>query len=347
MPRPRRGTQLDLVVGAPPVRLAGLRRVQKQLLARIARKKKDIAGFVEQARAIETAIAGDLAPVVAACRKLNDEIVALFDELLAPGRLSRRAQKQVARLYGMLEEDGVIAPPLRASRAASDEGDGEDEDDFDFDEPDDDARPPRHAGGVTASRPDAGKGPIATIRAVYRRLAHALHPDKVVDEGERARRTEIMKDVTRAYGDGDLARLLDLERAWAAAGEPTEAADDVALRCAAIERTNAELRAQLRGLDRELADLRGSPHGDLVRHRRAGGNPISELAADAQDQRATLEGIRDHVIAFRDGKLALADFLRGPGFEDEAAFMREAEAALVELASALDPPRRRRGARRR
>jgi hypothetical protein len=322
-----------VIVAEPPARLAGLRRAHKQLLDRIARKKKDIARMVAEQQKIHSAMVTDVAPLVEACRTLDGEIHALFDELLAPGRLSRRAHKQVARLHAVLQREGALTPRWAGT---DDEDDEHDEDDI----PDEDVDP--RPGGITAQRPDAAKGPIAAIRAVYRRLAHALHPDKVPEGDERDRRTEIMKDVTRAYGDGDLARLLELERSWAALDERAETPDEIALRCAAMERTNAELRVQVRGLDRELAALRRSPHGDLVRDRRAGGSPVDDLTEDARTHRADLETIRDHVIAFRDGKLTLADFLRGPGSADEDENLLAVAAALAELARGFDRPRRRR-----
>ena len=50
-----------------------------------------------------------------------------------------------------------------------------------------------------------------SIRAVYRQLVAALHPDREPDLAERERKTELMKQVTVAYGKKDLLELLALQ----------------------------------------------------------------------------------------------------------------------------------------
>jgi len=50
-----------------------------------------------------------------------------------------------------------------------------------------------------------------SIQAVYRQLVTALHPDREPDMEERARKTELMKKVTVAYGKRDLLQLLELQ----------------------------------------------------------------------------------------------------------------------------------------
>lgn len=50
-----------------------------------------------------------------------------------------------------------------------------------------------------------------SIRAVFRKLASALHPDREPDAAERARKTSLMQRVNVAYGDKDLLRLLELQ----------------------------------------------------------------------------------------------------------------------------------------
>ena len=50
-----------------------------------------------------------------------------------------------------------------------------------------------------------------SVREVYRKLASALHPDRETDEQERARKTDLMQRVNRAYADKDLLSLLQLQ----------------------------------------------------------------------------------------------------------------------------------------
>ena len=50
-----------------------------------------------------------------------------------------------------------------------------------------------------------------SIRAVYRKLASALHPDREPDTTERARKTALMQRVNQAYQENDLLSLLQLQ----------------------------------------------------------------------------------------------------------------------------------------
>ncbi|HEX3760698.1 MAG TPA: J domain-containing protein [Kofleriaceae bacterium] len=49
------------------------------------------------------------------------------------------------------------------------------------------------------------------LQDVYRALAKALHPDREQDPAERARKTEVMREVNVAYEAKDLLRLLELQ----------------------------------------------------------------------------------------------------------------------------------------
>jgi hypothetical protein len=50
-----------------------------------------------------------------------------------------------------------------------------------------------------------------SIQAVYRQLVGALHPDREQDPTERERKTELMQQVTVAYSNKDLLKLLELQ----------------------------------------------------------------------------------------------------------------------------------------
>jgi flagellar motor protein MotB len=50
-----------------------------------------------------------------------------------------------------------------------------------------------------------------SIRAVYRQLASALHPDRELDPAERDRKTALMQRVNVAYDKRDLLKLLELQ----------------------------------------------------------------------------------------------------------------------------------------
>jgi len=50
-----------------------------------------------------------------------------------------------------------------------------------------------------------------SVQAVYRQLASALHPDREQDPTERERKTKLMQQVTVAYSNKDLLKLLELQ----------------------------------------------------------------------------------------------------------------------------------------
>lgn len=53
-----------------------------------------------------------------------------------------------------------------------------------------------------------------SMRSIFLSLAKALHPDTITDVMEKARKEELMKKVTAAYAEKDLATLLKLEMEW-------------------------------------------------------------------------------------------------------------------------------------
>jgi hypothetical protein len=57
---------------------------------------------------------------------------------------------------------------------------------------------------------------LKSIRSLYLSLAKALHPDTETDPTKKTHKEELMKKVTTAYADKDLATLLKLELEWVA-----------------------------------------------------------------------------------------------------------------------------------
>ena len=127
----------------------------------------------------------------------------------AKGR-SRREREQIRGVHRDLQRMGVIStrqsPAGGKEAAASSPEWGDDP----FGGADDAEGLPRPAAAPFRD-PDR-----AVIRGLLRRLAEALHPDKVQDERDKATRTEVMKEITVAYRERDFARLVEIERAWAA-----------------------------------------------------------------------------------------------------------------------------------
>ena len=186
----------------------------------------------------------------------------------------------------------------------------------------------------------------------------ALHPDRVQHEGEQKRRTAIMMEVTRAYEEGDFARLIEIEQQWMTGGNVDSATHDETAKRAALERTIKELQSQLKAVTSELRSVRassplrelfGNPH---QRHANSQG-PINAMLAAANEDLDRMRQMRDFVRAFNEGKISLAQFIRGPArlrpdnFDEEFDFVQTAldslldEFEMVPAKTKKGPPSRR------
>jgi len=346
-------------VTRPPERLLGLLRQHERLLGDVRRKRKVFQRAQEDVERVAAEVNRRLETVFEESARIDAELHALFGELLQGSRLAKRARRAVARFYAELRRRGVLSegPGPAVSSPDFEDDDCPDEGDR-SDGTDGRARTDRpggprssHSRNAAAADVPAAAPPAAnpTLRGLFLRLARALHPDRVQDAREQAARTETMKEINRAYREGDIARLAELERLVAAQGGATGANGkrgpsgpgpdlerkggdvsglDVDARCAALEETNQALREQLNMLRRDLRALRESGMGrlatDIEHHRARGtkGDPFAELEADAAAEVERYRAFRDLVRAFRDGSISLEDLLMGPleGLDEDDAW---------------------------
>lgn len=302
--RPRAGSLPGLALHEAAARVQALLR-ERARLARDAQKKKLQLQQVQDRLSREAQqITGQMAPLVERHGLLVAELAALFSELLEPGRLPKRARAYVAQLRRSLQLQGVLAlvdEPAEAA-AADDAGDAwGDEDAGGW------SNPPRGRQGRPAPAAEvAGARQVGqekrSLRDIFRNLARAVHPDRAQHEAERAERTEVMKQVTRAYEDGDLARLIELESAW-----QTQLADpgagDADARCRELERVNRELLDQIRQLTRQIRDTKREAQEAF------GGSP-DELIASATEELDDIQALCELLRDFRDDRLTLAELKR-------------------------------------
>ena len=329
----------------PSERLRAAAKEHEQLLTRIARRRKVLELLEQEIRAAATQVVSQMAPLVEEARKLDEEIHAMMERLASEESRPRRERAEIERLYRELQDGGIISP--RGFWAGIEGGaDGgawsrePDSDDGDIAQP-------------SATRPKAGDR--GALRGLFRRLAEALHPDKVQDEQDKAHRTEVMKQITVAYHEGDYAGLVEIERAWASSGGAPTASDrehDVERRFAAMEQANEELRSQLRAIEREVRALRRGAEGRLAAdlRRRGGGREAPSVTAEFEQELEPLRRMCDFIRRFRDGQISLETFLDGPDAEDDDVVdLTDALAALVMLMHeegvGAEPKRNRRGSK--
>jgi len=138
-----------------------------------------------------------------------------------------------------------------------------------------------------------------SIRAVYRRLASALHPDREPDEAERARKTTLMQQVNQAYEKNDLLRLLELQLELEHIGQhPLDTVSE-----ARLAHYNQILQEQLGELDQEIVHVERefrrayglAPQARLTPEKmmRYLNRGITALRQQGQDLRAALAAFGD------------------------------------------------------
>jgi hypothetical protein len=289
-----------LATHAAAARATELLKERARLLREVQKKQRQLQQVQLRTSRVAHESFVHMAPLVERQRALEAELLELFQELLAPGRSTARARAQLSRLRRSLELRGFITPSFEEGEDGED-GEGEEA----HHEP---SRPPPPS-------PKPGRVEVAgarqvgqerrSLRDIFRSLARAIHPDQARHEQERARRTEVMKQVTRAYEDGDLARLIELESAWQSEQAPDDGGDPEA-RCRELERLNRELLDQLRDVTRALRDAKSELRDAALSH------PSEELVELANLELDDLEAIALSVRRYRDGKLSLSDLMRGP-----------------------------------
>jgi hypothetical protein len=294
-----------------------LLRERARLLREAQKKQRQLEEVRQRADRDAQEALGKMAPLLERHTQLVRNLTALFEELLAEPKLSARARRLVLGIRSSLELQGVL-PPLT--------GEPEVEEQEPWHDPTSSQRPRREPARAPGAPEVASARQVGqerrSLRELFRSLARAIHPDQARHEAERARRTEVMKEVTRAYEDGDLARLVELERTWQGEQAVAETADSLT-RCRELERLNHELLKQVRELTRRLRDAkqeaRDASHG----------LPPDELVEQAGRELDGLEIVHDFLCRFRDGKLTLSELSQGPhaaGFATPAPTRRRARA---------------------
>ncbi len=313
-PTPKRPTATTLAPSALHIRLEGLEAEHQRLLKQIKKKRTELDNFVEQMRSIATQIYHRSVPVREKIIALDQEIHTFFAEILSRKKLGKQTKHKIEQIYLSLQVAGIISPKEDDDDAELDElfESQEEGDKFDSSEY------RQHQSESELESPSAARSDESKkIRTYFLRLAEIFHPDKATDSETQVRHTEIMKEINKAYQDGDLARLLEIEQQHEV-GETidTNNEDDLSRKCARIEQQNQFLKAQHETLKRELRSIKKTPEGEMVGEFRKvekhGFDPMTELSSQMETQITVIAEIRDYVRDFHWAKMTIKDFLRGP-----------------------------------
>ncbi|MBS9394540.1 MAG: J domain-containing protein [Dolichospermum sp. LBC05a] len=303
------------------LQLAGLEKEHQSLLKQIKKKRTELNNFVEKMRSLATEVFHRVSPNMQTMAELDAEIHALFAEILNTRKMGKQTQKNIQSLYRSLQMGGIIS-----YKPIEEEDDDDDDDDDELDElfEDNDSQEnhqrrrqfweaEQDSESPTVARTDESR----KIRQTFLRLAEIFHPDKVKDNETQMTHTEIMKEINKAYQDGDLARLLEIERKYEV-GETIDnnSEDDLSRRCKNIEQHNQILKNQYEKLKQELRLAKNTPEGSMVadykKAAKQGIDCIELMLETIQSQTKIVAEIRDFVQDFKDKKITIKEFLAGP-----------------------------------
>jgi quinol monooxygenase YgiN len=300
------------------LQLAGLEKEHQSLLKQIKKKRTELNNFVEKMRSLATEVFHRVSPNMQTMAELDAEIHALFAEILNTRKMGKQTQKNIQSLYRSLQMGGII------SYKPIEEEDDDDDEELDelFEDNDSQENHQRRrqfweaeqdSESPTVARTDESR----KIRQTFLRLAEIFHPDKVKDNETQMTHTEIMKEINKAYQDGDLARLLEIERKYEV-GETIDnnSEDDLSRRCKNIEQHNQILKNQYEKLKQELRLAKNTPEGSMVadykKAAKQGIDCIELMLETIQSQTKIVAEIRDFVQDFKDKNITIKEFLAGP-----------------------------------
>ncbi|MEI3650221.1 J domain-containing protein [Anabaena sp. AL09] len=301
------------------LQLAGLEKEHQSLLKQIKKKRTELNNFVEKMRSLATEVFHRVSPNMKTMAELDAEIHALFAEILNTRKMGKQTQKNIQSLYRSLQMGGIISYKHIEEEKENDDNEELDELFEDNDSQENHQRrrqfweAEQDSESPTVARTDESR----KIRQTFLRLAEIFHPDKVKDNETQMTHTEIMKEINKAYQDGDLARLLEIERKYEV-GETIDnnSEDDLSRRCKNIEQHNQILKNQYEKLKQELRLAKNTPEGSMVadykKAAKQGVDCIELMLETIQSQTKIVAEIRDFVQDFKDKKITIKEFLAGP-----------------------------------
>lgn len=318
-PSPASQTTL-LALSSLHIRLEVLEKEHQWLLKQIKRKRTELKNFVEQMRSLATEIFHRGTPKFTQLTDIDREIHTLFDEIFSTRKFGKQTKKNIEEIYRSLQIARIISPNFQNDEDEDAELDElfetpENENDFSRSSQ---AESHQHYETQQVESPFTAKTDESRkVRQTFLKLAEIFHPDKVTDNETQMRHTEIMKEINKAYQEGDLARLLEIEQQHKA-GEAISSnnEDDLSRICTRIEQENEFLKTQYEKLKAELRLVKNSPEGEMVSDCRKavkkGIDPVAQMLEQVESEIRVISEIRDFVKDFREQKITIKEFLYGP-----------------------------------
>jgi len=140
---------------------------------------------------------------------------------------------------------------------------------------------------ASKQEPSGKFAPSETLKKLYRDLARLVHPDTVLDEGEKERRHSLMARVNKAYEEGDEEALREILNQWESSPESVKG-EGVAAELVRVIRKIALVEQHLKTIEKEIQSLEAS---DLYKLRSKaqeaegeGRDLLGEMEAQVQEQ---------------------------------------------------------------
>lgn len=326
----------ELAISDLRIRLEFLERDNEKLLKQIEKKRTELSNLLDRIREIGVEVAQRSAPVLKQLLELDEKIHAVFTEIFTKRKLGKQTRKNINRIYHTLQMSGLISPS-KISYEDADEAEEWNDSDDEWDPEEFFGRGARSPFNSEPEPPSIDRDEQKKIRQLFLRLADVFHPDKVSDDQDREYHTEVMKELNQAYQAGDLAKLLAIEKQHQM-GELIDqnSEDDLTRRCARIEQENEFLNSQFANLKQEIREAKSTPQGSMVAEykklTKKGLDPIGEMVSETEEQIEAITELYQFVTDFRDKKMTIKDFMKGPSFFQQMQQV-SAEELLMQLFS--------------
>ena len=302
------------------IRLEALEEEHKSILKKIKKKQTEIKNFVEQMRSVASQMFEKVSPIMQNMAEIDEEIHQLFAEIFTTRKLGLNSRITIEEIYVNLQDMGFISSKI----------DNIDED-TELDEMFENFPNETEFANQNQQKYTSQNQPHETasaeksetsrkIRKTFLKLAEIFHPDKVTDNETQMRHNEIMKEINKAYQEGDIAKLLEIEKQYKLGEEIdiNDQSDDLTRKCDRLQEKNNILQDQYENLKRELRQVKNTPEGAIVAdYRKAvkqGNDFFAEMIQQVEFQKKCVEEVRDFVKDFRNKKITIKKFVKGPEF---------------------------------
>jgi hypothetical protein len=300
----------DLGLSDLRVRLNFLEKENDKLIKQIESSRTKLNKLNDSIQDVGLQIAQRIAPFRQKILELDRQIHEVFKEIFTGRKLGKKSRKDIESVYYHLQADGLISLqqiPLEQDEIEVDESEDDNWNNY--------KGQSHHEVTEDLNKPDRDE--LRKVRQLFLRLAESFHPDKVTDATEKEYRTEIMKEINLAYQNADLARLLAIEKQQELETIiDRDSSDDLTRHCAKVESENAFLKEQLATIKQQLKLTKKTQQGEMTavfkKITKYGGDPIGEALREVEAHVDVVEQLHKFVLDFRDRRITIQEFLRGP-----------------------------------